>query len=139
MRIINHTPHALVFFPPSAPDRVRVAEGRFFDLQTGEEISPLLVLPPSGEVWRMEEVDEEGDPLRLDGREIPVTLRLLKVPEPPPEDPDTVHVVSLPLAMAWARILVAPRDIYAPDTGSGAVRDEQGRIVGTRRLIRIVG
>ncbi len=139
MKVINHTPHSLVIFPPSAPDRVRVVEGRFLDPQTGEEILPLLVLPPSGEVWRLEEVDEEGDPLLIQGKEIAVALRLLRVPEPPPEDPDTIHVVSLPLAMAWARAFVSPRDIYAPDTGSGAVRDEQGRIVGTRRLIRIVG
>ncbi len=28
---------------------------------------------------------------------------------------------------------------YVPDTGSGAVRDEKGNIVGTKRLIRVIG
>jgi hypothetical protein len=134
----NLTPHPLVIFPPSAPSRVRVEGDRFFHPETGEEIRPLVVIPPDpAGPLRMEEIDEEGDPVRIGDVEVPVVLRVFKVPEPPP--PGEAMIVSLPIAQAWAREYVAPEGIYVPDTGSGAVRDEKGNIVGTKRLIRIIG
>ena len=133
----NLTPHLIRVFPPSTPDRIRVEGDRFFHPETGEEIFPLLELPPdpSGPL-RLEEVDEEGDPVRVGDVEVPVALRLYRVPDPPP--PGEAVIVSLALAQAWARIFVAPEGIYVPDTGSGAVRDLGGRIVGTTRLIRVI-
>jgi hypothetical protein len=139
MKIINATPHAIVVFPPDDPSRVRAEGRKFYDTETGREVVPLLVIPSSGQVLQMEEKDEGGDLLVLNDVEIPVALRLFEIPPIPPEDPETVWIVSLPIAQAWAREYVAPRNVFAPDTGSGAVRDEKGNIVGTRRLIRVVG
>jgi hypothetical protein len=139
MKIINATPHDIIIFPQDAPSRLRAEGGKFYDPETGREVVPLLVIPRSGEVLRMQERDEEGDPILLDGVRIPVVLRLFEVPPIPSGDPETMWIVSLPIAQAWAREYVAPEGIYVPDTGSGAVRDEKGNIVGTRRLIRVLG
>jgi hypothetical protein len=134
----NLTPHPLVIFPPNAPPRVRVEGDRFFHPDTGEEIRPLVVIPPDpAGPLRMEEINEEGDPVRIGDVEVPVTLRLFRVPELPREGGDII--VSLPVAQAWAHIHGAVSGVYVPDTGSGAVRDERGNIVGTRRLIRVIG
>jgi hypothetical protein len=65
-----------------------------------------------------------------------VVLRLFRIPELPREGGDIL--VSLPVAQAWAHIYGAVSGVYVPDTGSGAVRDEKGNIVGTKRLIRLI-
>ena len=137
MVIRNRTPHEVVVFPAGTPSRVRAEGGRFFHPDTGEEIRPILRIPPdpAGEL-RLEEIDEPGDPIQIDGAEIPVMLWMFRAPPPPPEG--EMVIVSLALAQAWARIFVAPEGIYVPDTGSGAVRDLGGRIVGTTRLIRVI-
>lgn len=135
--IRNRTPHEIVIFPARAPSRVRAEGGRFFHPETGEEIHPLLRIPPDPEgELRLEEVDEMGDPLVLEGVKIPVALRMYRVPPPPPEG--ELVIVSLALAQAWAREYVAPRGVFVPDTGAGAVRDMAGRIVGVTRLIRVI-
>jgi hypothetical protein len=125
-------------FGPDTPSQIRAEGGRFFHPETGEEIRPLLVIPPdpTGPL-RMEEINEEGDPVRIGDVEVPVTLRVFRVPELPREGGDII--VSLPLAQAWAQIYGAPSGVYAPDTGSGAVRDLAGNVVGTKRLIRVIG
>lgn len=135
--IRNRTPHELLIFPPNTPARVRVERGRFFHPETGEEIHPILRIPPDPEgELRLEEVDEPGDPIRIGGVEIPVVLRTFRVPPPPPEGEGVI--VSLAQAWAWAQEYVAPQNVFAPDTGAGAVRDQAGRIVGTTRLIRVI-
>jgi hypothetical protein len=45
-----------------------------------------------------------------------------------------LHIVSLPVAQHAARMGRA--DFVAPDTGSGAVRDADGKIVGVRGFVR---
>lgn len=45
-----------------------------------------------------------------------------------------LYVVSSAVAQAAAR--VGRRDIVAPDTGAGAVRDGDGKIVAVRRFVR---
>ncbi len=42
-------------------------------------------------------------------------------------------IVSLPVLQA---VGTARHDLYSPDTGAGAVRDADGRIVGTTRLVQ---
>jgi len=101
-----------------------------------------IIVPPSGKVFRLEEEDEAmGD---IEG--IEVVRRTFKVPAEAKEmfdDPEAVYIVSLPALMALKTVrkehpeLMDIVTICAPDTGAGAVRDEQGRIVGTRRLITI--
>ncbi|WP_322794745.1 hypothetical protein [Thermoflexus sp.] len=135
--IRNRTPHELVIFPPDTPSRVRAEGGRFFHPETGEEIHPILRIPPDPEgELRLEEIDEPGDPVRIGDLQIPVVLRMFRVPPPPPES--EAVIVSLALAQAWAREYVAPKNVFVPDTGTGAVRDQAGRIVGTTRLIRVI-
>jgi hypothetical protein len=116
---------------------VRGEGGRFFHPETGEEIHPILRIPPDpkGEL-RLEEADEMGDPLFLEGVEIPVAHRMHRAPLPPPEG--GLVIVSLALAQAWAREYVAPSGVFVPDTGAGAVRDMAERIVGVARLIRAI-
>ena len=134
----NLTPHPIRIFGPDAPSRVRAEGDRFFHPDTGEEIRPLLIIPPDpAGPLRMEEINEEGDPVRIGDVEVPVTLRLFKVPELPREGGDII--VSLPVAQAWAHIHGAVSGVYVPDTGSGAVRDLAGNVVGTKRLIRVIG
>ena len=125
MKFINMTPHEVVVRKPD-----------------GEEVK----ISPSGRTLRLREVDQvledaNGNPITVDG--IPVVHRVLLPPEELPEefnDPDAVVIVSLPALMG----LVALREagsirplcwIVAPDTGTGAIRDERGQIVGTTRFI----
>ena len=101
-----------------------------------------IIIPPSGKVLRLEEEDKAiGD---IDG--IEVVRRTFKVPTAAKEmfdDPEAIYIVSLPALMALKTVhkehpeLMDIVTICAPDTGAGAVRDEQGRIIGTRRLITI--
>jgi len=56
------------------------------------------------------------------------------------DDPTAVYIVSLPALMALETIRytlpeLAQLTIVAPDTGSGAVRDSAGNIIGTRRFV----
>jgi hypothetical protein len=119
MKFVNLTPHTITIFP-----------------KEGEPIT----VPPSGKVFRLEEYDEfYGE---LDGIEL--VVRTLSLPKNWQEffkdaDEETLYLVSLPVVMMLRQMPIANllhyARIAAPDTGSGAVRDEQGRIIGTKRLI----
>ncbi|MCS7187606.1 MAG: hypothetical protein RMK89_11735 [Armatimonadota bacterium] len=114
MNFINMTPHPVV---------IRKKDG--------SEIT----IEPSGQVFRLDEEDERLHD--IDGIEL--VYRKFKLPDSiPPEfsDPQVVVIVSLPALMALKATGVSfDALIVAPDTGSGAIRDSQGRIVGTTRLI----
>jgi hypothetical protein len=142
-------PHPLVIFPPNAPPRVRVEGGRFFDPETGEEIFPIVVIPPNPEgPLRLEKIVKEERAVQIGDVVVPVELCVYDIPEPPP--PGEAVIVSFSVAYAWAwqyeegyiRVYpwecVSPEEIYIPDTDDGAVKDEEGNIVGTRRLIQIL-
>jgi len=120
-KFVNLTPHEVRIFCDS-----------------GEEV----VVPPSGKIFRLDEEDEVIG--KVNGIEI--VRRTFKVPMNVKEmfdDPEAIYIVSLPALMALKTVrkehpeLMDIVTICAPDTGAGAVRDEQGRIVGTRRLITI--
>ena len=101
-----------------------------------------IEIEPSGKVFRL----EERDRVIANVEGIDIVAREFVIPTEVKsyfDDPRAVYIVSLPALMALATLEKAHPElmdiswIVAPDTGSGAVRDEQGRIIGTRRFIVI--
>lgn len=112
MKVFNMTPH---------PVTVRVGE---------EEIT----YEPCGKVFRLVEIDE---PYGRDVDGVPVIRRSFAVSItdfPELDDPDAVVIVSLPALMGLKGVHVRAL-VVAPDTGSGAIRDEKGQIVAVTRFI----
>lgn len=57
----------------------------------------------------------------------------------PDYDPACVGMAAVPVYIVSGLVLArcaGRADVFAPDTGAGAVRDSAGRIIGTTRLIR---
>lgn len=106
MELINLTPHPL---------KIHTTDG-------------IKTIEPSGSIARVTSQEENaGD---IDG--IPVLRR--KTGEPtgiPAPQKDTIYIVSSLVLAATDR-----PDVVAPDTGSGAVRDDQGRIQGVRGFVK---
>lgn len=50
-------------------------------------------------------------------------------------EPDTLYIVSLPLMQVLAASGVFVLNFAAPDTGKGAIRNEQGQIVAVKSLV----
>lgn len=110
MEFVNLTPHPIVIY------------------KGGRKIREI---PPSGKVLRL---PEERNPMgEVDG--IPVSHLRYGVPnELPPQTEDTIYIVSMLVLLA----LKGKRsDLVAPDTGAGAVRDENGRIIGTKGFVKV--
>ncbi len=112
VRLINLTPH---------PITIVVGDQR-------------LVLAPSGNVARVSQGYRDLGTLEVGGFDIPVVATTYgDIVGLPPEEPGTFYIVSAIVAQAaWAK---GRLDVLAPDTGAGAVRDEEGRIVGVTRLL----
>jgi len=107
IKIVNLTPHSIV---------LRTEEGD-------------VTVPPSGTVARVAvkqvEIECPGLPVHVARNEYGEVEGL-----PEPKD-GTIYVVSsLVLSRVHGRI-----DVFAPDTGPTAIRDEAGRIVAVRRLV----
>jgi hypothetical protein len=123
MKILNLTPHPIVI-----------------RRKDGSEIT----IEPSGLVWRLKEEDVDiTRAVGFDTEGIEVVARRFSVDMATmPQEiwSADIVIVSLPmlLLLKAALSLMPTKPIFcAPDTGSGAIRDEQGRIVGTTRLITI--
>ncbi len=92
-------------------------------------------IAPSGQVARVSQEYRDLGTLGLkEGVDIPLVASTYgDVTGLPPEEPGVFYIVSAIVAQAaWA---MGRLDVLAPDTGAGAVRDEQGRIVGVTRLL----
>lgn len=118
MIVENYTPHACVIYKdgekvlsvePEAPGKgIRLMERVVRSRQS--TIGDLVIEVVEKEYY--EAYLPSGEPL----------------PEP---DGDTIYIVSKMVCDA----LPDRRDLYCPDTGEeGVVRDEKGRIIGTKRL-----
>jgi len=107
MKIINMTPH---------PIKVRQADGSD------------LTFEPSGILPRVS--TEEHEAAAINGIAC-VTQAQGEVSGLPEMVEDTFFIVSMMVFSASSR-----HDLIAPDTGKGAVRDEQGRILAVTRMIR---
>jgi hypothetical protein len=115
-RFVNLTPHAVTVYRK---------DGSSFTIE------------PSGKVFRLKEQDVVT--ANIDGVDIvrrqfyidPEDLELFN-------DPQAVYIVSLPALMGLAKVTepnLSQFTIVAPDTGTGAIRDGKGNIVGTRRFV----
>jgi len=122
MKFVNLMPHPIVVRKPDGTE---------------------IVIEPSGKVLYLEEAGDVpwGE---VDG--IPIFARRYRLPEDLRSvfyrGTDTVFIVNLPTLMILRGLLTADplrffAIIVAPDTGSGAIRDEQGRIIGTTRFITV--
>jgi len=85
-------------------------------------------IPSAGVLRLTEEIEPQGD---IDGIPL-VSKRLGAADELPPRERGTCYIVSLPAAQACCE----RQDFLIPDD---YIRDEGGRIVGCRRLARVVG
>jgi len=111
----NLTPHPIVLEP---------LEGR------------RITIPPSGMVARVSVDDVFVDALTLDDVTVPVYARRYGKVVGLPTDDEPCIVSSLVLEAVrtqqpWRR------NVYAPDTGSTAIRDTDGRLVAVRNLITV--
>jgi len=103
MNIINLTPHPLVVIGGSAT----------------------VTIPPSGTVARVATHTEPAGYVDVDGITVPVQKQVLgQIVNLPDPAPDTIYVVSLPVAAAAGRL--GRTDVVSPRV----VRDEQGNVVG---------
>lgn len=110
MKIVNLTPHALVFCSPS-----------------GEQN---LTIPPSGEIVRCIEEVQPISTVTVDGHDIPVVAKAFgELQGLPDEQEGTVYVVSALAAQAAYK--AGRQDVYCP---GDPVRDADGKITGCRSL-----
>lgn len=106
MKIINLTPHEV---------RIRTSEGE-------------IAVPPSGTVARCAEERLYRPPLRIEGKDVPVSLAAFGEVEGLPEPrPNTIFIVSaIVLAAVPER-----KDVFSPGP---AIRDAEGRVVACAGL-----
>ena len=111
MKLVNLTPHSITIWD-------------------GDEV--VVDVEPSGSMARCTEDRRPGDPITVDGHEIPINSvgfgEVVGLPDPVP---GVGYVVS----RAVAETVPGREDVFYPDI---PVRDEQGRIVGCRALARAV-
>lgn len=112
MKFVNLTPHEIVVY---AEEKEKV----------------LLKVPAEGIVPRVSTTQETiGD---ING--VPVRKNTYGTIENlPGTQPDTVYIVS---AMVLSALGGSRVDVVSPDTGAGAVRDENNRIIGTTGFVTL--
>ena len=117
MKVLNLTPHTI-------------------NLMVGESI---IEVPASGIIARCGEDVKSCDPIKIDGIAVETVKKgFHSVDNIPNEKPGQIVLVSLMVLNAIKEMGIERADLFAPDTGNGsAVRDENGRIKGVKRLIRL--
>ena len=105
-KVINLTPHDVVI------------------RQRGKEVR----IPSSGVIRLKEETQVIGE-VEINGMEIPLIEKKYVPVEFQPE-PDKIYLVSTLVKQCFANV----ENVIVPDTGSTAIRDENGRIVAVTRL-----
>jgi len=111
MRLLNFTPHEITLYDP---------------------LTRLVIrrLPPAGLARVAEQRVQSG---AIDG--IPVTERVFgDVQGLPQYQPGTILIVGV---VVLGHVGSDRFDVVAPDTGSGAVRDSAGRVIGTTGFVRL--
>jgi hypothetical protein len=89
------------------------------------------IIPASGEVARVSVSYIDLAP----HEDIPVVSSVFgEIQGLPPRVPGTVYVVS---GMVRSALKNTRPDVFSPDTGSTAMRDEAGKIIGVTRLIGV--
>ena len=113
VNLINLTPHDLTVY---------LADGT------------TLTIPPSGVVARVSQDYTPLGTLNLGNAQVPLVATTYGEIQglPDPQDGTLFLVSALVAQAAWAQ---GRKDVLAPDTGAGAVRDSDGKIIGVRRLL----
>lgn len=106
-KLINLTSHSIVIY---------------------KEDGTQITIPPSGMTLRLNEHDILIG--NIDG--IPLIRRTYSINNLPPREEGTIYIVS---SIALAFVPEDRIDIVAPDTGKGAVRDNLGKIIGTKAFL----
>jgi hypothetical protein len=114
VKLVNLTPHEVTVFIDS---------------------SNTLKIPPSGQVARVQSTEELVG--YVNGISVYKTIygEVQGLPEP---QEDTIYIVSQVVLQALKEKGIKRDDVLAPNTGpsqNGAVRDQQGRIIGVRSFI----
>lgn len=119
---ITFAPHALRICGPLAPS-------------AGADIISLLPWPERAP-FRLEETSTESTAPGHNG----FTLRTASYAPGdslPPELPGVYWIISLPALMGLKAAGYSRADLYAPDTSSGALRDQDGQILGVQGFVRL--
>lgn len=136
-KLINLTPHA-IHIHHTIEDLLGTSHpmNTYPDYFLPETVETVLTVEPSGTVCRV----VAPPPAATDNilGHIPTAIYSSLAEGgleglPAPEE-GTVYIVSVLCLDAAARL--GRHDVMAPDTSHGAVRDEGGRLIGTRRLLR---
>ena len=100
-----------------------------FTLKVGDEIR---VYPPEGEPAHVEEVLTQLDLLEIDGILVPIMRREFGAVEhlPAPAN-DTIYIVPTLVLLASSD----RADLFAPDSGDSAERNEKNHILSVCQLI----
>ncbi|HDI51833.1 MAG TPA: hypothetical protein ENF45_04315 [Bacteroidetes bacterium] len=95
----------------------------------------VATIPRSGKVARVTMEQKTVGYIDVNGHKIPVKKTIYgEIENLPDPQPNTIYIVSLLVLQALGG---TRDDVLAPDTGAGAVRDDQGRIIGTRNFIKL--
>jgi hypothetical protein len=113
--IINYTPHDVVICNQEGKETVRF-------------------LAEKGRVARLYEEDLLLTSINGIAVKQKTYGQIMGLPE---ETSGTYYIVSLPLLQANAAATDKRRDLLAPDTGKGVVRNEKGDIVGTKNFVSL--
>lgn len=132
-KIVNATPHALVFFVEDADGAVAGVVG--FGRGRAAQFRQVAVLNPVGFVPRAATAKEAAGEVAIDGVNIPVARTTYGNVENLPEfDGETTYVVSLLTAQAASAGGRATDDLMVVGE---TVRDADGKIIGCIGLGRI--
>lgn len=121
MKLVNLTPHPVVIFQEE--------DSLFY------EKGPPVSIPPVEPPARMIETTRKSTRYDETGFVPTFDVTFGRVENLPDRKDGTRYIVSLPTALAL--IESGRNDILVPDTGEGAVRDANGRILGIRSFIKI--
>jgi len=93
----------------------------------------ILPVPPSGKVARVEMLEKECPPIDIADQKVPVITRTpTKIKNLPEPKPNTIYLVS---SMVLDNMHDHREDVFAPDTGPSAKRNEDGQIFAVTQLV----
>lgn len=92
-----------------------------------------ITIPPSGKVARVNMLEKENMPIQIQGNSIPVISRSpVGIDNLPKPKDGTIYLVS---SIVLDNLQENRNDVFAPDTGITAIRNEKGQITAVKRLV----
>ena len=131
MKIVNLTPHAITI--EVSGNGCNYGEKRSIVFASSGVARVNMKDEPASDCFGMLASDEPNE--WPDGGCFNVIDRIFTDIVGLPEPADlTLYVVSMPVAQRAAQL--GRKDVYAPDTGALAIRDDKGQVVAVRGLVR---